>query len=108
MAAPLPAFFGAGNGGLRMLDLTNNPDVGVAGLQSIASALAPDEALHAHHPHEERKDASSEAVEAPGLRLLVAQFTASHGDKRQLSPSLRAELDAVAHRLARMHCHVLT
>jgi hypothetical protein len=47
-------------------------------------------------------------AEAPGLRLLLAQFTASSGDKRLLSPAMRIELEAVAQRLARVHCHVLT
>jgi len=91
--------------------VTNNPDIGIEGLQSAAAALAPDNARlrHQHHHADEHKDAGAEAeAEAPGLRLLLAQFTASSGDKRLLSPAMRIELEAVAQRLARVHCHVLT
>ncbi len=111
------AFIGAGNGMLRVLDLTNNPDVGVAGLQAVAALLAPDDAAlrhahvhhhHHHHHHHSRGEVKEAEAEEPGLRLLIAQFTASYGDKRQLSPAVRAELEGVAHRLARTHCHVLT
>ena len=48
------------------------------------------------------------STEPPGLRLLMAQFTASNGDKRMLAPAKRAGLEAVGQRLARAQCHILT